>query len=234
MGNLFASFNTGVSGIHSAQTSMNTAAHNLANATTPGHTRQQAVVTDAFYSSRYGAYSNKIQVGLGTDVVKIRQIRNTFLDDQYRLQVGRQSFYEAQYDAVMEMEELFGELEAQEFLTSMTDLWNAVQELSKTPNDITCRSELVSLTSQFTERAQVLQQQLNEYQKNMNDEVQNQVDAINDIVSQIRDYNMLIRKYESTGESANDYRDARNLLLDQLGSIITFKPIEEKDGTISI
>lgn len=234
MGNLFASFNTGVSGLHSAQTSMNTTAHNLANATTPGHTRQQAVVTDAFYSSRYGAYSNKIQVGLGTDVVKIRQIRNAFLDDQYRIEVGRQSFYEAQYEAVQEMQELFGELEAQEFLESMTDLWTSVQELTKTPGDITCRSEFVSQAAQFIERAQVLQQQLNDYQKNMNDEVQNQVNEINDIVSQIRDYNMLIRKYEATGESANDYRDSRNLLLDQLGSIIKFKPIEEKDGTISI
>lgn len=156
MGNLFASFNTGVSGLHSAQTSMNTTAHNLANATTPGHTRQQAVVTDAFYSSRFGAYSNKIQVGLGTDVVKIRQIRNTFLDDQYRVQVGRQSFYEAQYAAVQEMQELFGELEAQEFLESMTDLWTSVQELTKTPGDITCRAEFVSQAAQFAERAQVL------------------------------------------------------------------------------
>lgn len=234
MGNLFASFNTGVSGIHSAQASMNTAAHNLANATTPGHTRQQAVVTDAFYTSRYGAYSNKIQVGLGTDVVKIRQIRNTFLDDQYRVQVGRQSFYEAQYEAVQEMEELFGEMEGQEFLVSMKDMWSAMSELAKDSGNITLRSEFVSQASQFVERAQVLQKQLNDYQENMNAEVQNQVNEINNIVSQIRDYNMLIRKYESTGEGANDYRDARNLLLDQLGSIIKFKPIEEKDGTISI
>lgn len=234
MGNLFASFNTGVSGIHSAQASMNTAAHNLANATTPGHTRQQVMVTDAFYASTYGAYSNKIQVGQGTNIAKIRQIRNTFLDDQYRVQAGRQSFYEAQYEAVQEMEELFGELEAQEFLTSMTDLWNAVQELTKTPNDITCRSELVSLSSQFAERAQVLQQQLNDYQQNMNSDVENQVREVNDIVSQIRDYNTMIRKYEATGEGANDFRDSRNLLLDQLGSIITFKVIEEKDGTISL
>lgn len=234
MGNMFASFNAGVSGLHSAQTSMNTAAHNLANATTSGHTRQQAIVTDAYYTSRYGAYANKMQIGLGTDVVKIRQIRNEFLDDQYRLQVGRQSFYEVQYNTVNELEDLFGEMEGEEFLNSISNLWSAVSEVGKYPDDIVCRAELVSVASQFVERSQVLWDQLKAYQQNMNIQVQQQVDKINDIVSQVADYNVLIRKFEATGEGANDYRDARNLLLDDLSSIIRFETHEEIDGTISI
>ena len=52
MGNLFASFNTGVSGLHSAQSSLYTTAHNIANATTEGYSRQQVIVTDAFYSEK--------------------------------------------------------------------------------------------------------------------------------------------------------------------------------------
>ncbi|MCM1244664.1 MAG: flagellar hook-associated protein FlgK [Roseburia sp.] len=234
MGNLFASFSTGVSGLHSAQTSLNTAAHNLANATTPGHTRQQAVVTDSFYSTRFGAYGNRMQIGYGTDVVQIRQIRNTFLDDQYRLQTGRQSFYEAQYDAVSEMETLFGELEAEEFIDSMTSLWEKLQELAKSPDDIVRRTELVSVSTQFIERAQVLQDQLKAYQTNMNDEIRSQVERVNEIVSEVSDCNMLIRRYEATGERANDYRDQRNLLLDELSSIIKFETSEERDGTVSI
>lgn len=234
MGNLFASFNTGVSGLHSAQQSLNTTAHNLSNTTTSGYSRQQVMVTDAYYTTRYGAYANRMQIGLGTDVAQIRQVRNTFLDAQYRLQVGRLGFYEAQYDAEQELEELFGELEGEEFQTSMSNLWTAMQELAETPNDIACRTEFVSMASQFIERAQVLQDQLNEYQKNMNQEIQNQVDQINNIVSEIGKYNVLIRKYEAAGEDANDYRDSRNLLLDQLGAIIKFKANEEIDGTLSI
>ncbi len=234
MGNLFASFSTGVSGLHSAQTSLNTAAHNLANATTAGHTRQQAVVTDAFYSTRFGAYGNRMQIGYGTDVVQIRQIRNEFLDEQYRLQTGRQSFYEAQYNAVNEMEDLFGELEAEEFVDSVNSVWKAIEELAKYPDDIVRRTELVSISTQFVERAQVLQDQLRAYQTNMNEAIMTQVNRVNDIVSQISEYNMLIKKYEATGENANDYRDQRNLLLDELSSIIKFETHEEKDGTVSI
>ena len=91
MGNLFASFNTGVSGLHSAQSSLYTTAHNIANATTEGYSRQQVIVTDAFYSTRYGAYANRLQIGKGTDIAEIRQVRNTFLDAQYRVQAGRQN-----------------------------------------------------------------------------------------------------------------------------------------------
>ena len=160
MGNLFASFNTGVSGLHSAQSSLYTTAHNLANATTKGYSRQQVIVTDAFYSTRYGAYANRLQVGLGTEVAEIRQVRNQFLDSQYRLQLGRQSFYEAQYQAVQEIEDLFGELEGEEFITSVTNLWSAVSNLAQEPNNIVLRSELVSTASQFTERANALRDQL--------------------------------------------------------------------------
>ena len=234
MGNLFASFNTGVSGLHSAQSSLYTTAHNIANATTEGYSRQQVIVTDAFYSTRYGAYANRLQIGKGTDIAEIRQVRNTFLDAQYRVQAGRQSFYEAQYKAVKEIEDLFGEMESEEFITSVTDLWSAVSNLAQEPNNIVLRSELVSTASKFTERANALRDQLVEYQTNMNQEVKNQVDQINDIVDQIRQYNELIQKYEATGESANDYRDSRNLLLDQLSTYVNVESYEEVDGTVSI
>lgn len=235
MGNLFASFNAGVSGLQAAQTSLYTAAHNLSNATTEGHTRQQVMVTDSPYTTQYGAWSNRIQVGKGADVATIRQVRNTFLDAQYRRQLARQSFYEAQYNAVTEIEDVFGEMEGEEFLDTLGEgLWKAISNLQESPQDIVARAELVSVASQFIERAGVLQNQLFEYQRNMNQEVQNQVNAINDIVSQVRDYNSLIRKFEATGERANDYRDARNLLLDQLGSYINYKQSEEVDGTVSI
>ena len=234
MGNLFASFNTGVSGLHSAQSSLYTTAHNIANATTEGYSRQQVIVTDAFYSTRYGAYANRLQIGKGTDIAEIRQVRNTFLDAQYRVQAGRQSFYEAQYKAVQEIEDLFGEMEGEEFITSVTDLWSAVSNLAQEPNNIVLRSELVSTASKFTERANALRDQLVEYQTNMNQEVKNQVDQINDIVDQIRQYNELIQKYEATGESANDYRDSRNLLLDQLSTYVNVESYEEVDGTVSI
>lgn len=106
MGNLMTSFNAGVSGLHSAQQSLTVTSHNLANAGTVGYTRQQVLVTDSFYQKSYGVHDNVMAVGTGTTISLTRQVRNTFFDDQYRLQVGRQQFYQANSNAALEIEDM--------------------------------------------------------------------------------------------------------------------------------
>ncbi len=234
MANLLTSFNAGVSGLHAANASLNTTAHNLANAQTQGYTRQQVLVTDSFYQTSYGAYGNQLQVGTGTVISTVRQIRNTFLDEQYRLQVGRQSFYQTNLNAAYELEDMLGELWGQQFSTSITDLKSALSSLAEDPSSIVYKDEVVSMAEQFIEQAKVLQDELNTYQTSLNSEVLEQVNAVNSLVTNIKDLNQKIRLYEATGESANDYRDKRNDYLDQLSEYISFDANEEVDGTISI
>lgn len=234
MGNLMTSFNAGVSGLHSAQASLTVTAHNLANASTTGYTRQQVLVADSYYQTSYGSHDNALQIGTGTTISLTRQIRNGFLDGQYRVQLGRQQFYEANSKAAMEIEDMLGELHGEEFKTSINDLWGALSSLATHADDIVYKDQLVMVASQFIEKAKVLQEELNTYQTSLNTEVKNQVDAINDIVGQIRELNKQIQKYEATGESANDYRDKRNECLDELSQYITFESSEQVDGTIMI
>ena len=234
MGNLMTSFNAGVSGLRSAQSSLYTAGHNLANAQTQGYTRQQTVVTDSFYQNTVGQYDNVLQVGTGTRVVTTRQVRNIFLDAQYRLQFGRQNFYEANRDTVFDIYNMMGEMDGQSFQDGILELEGMLRSFGVNCDDVVYKQQMVSVASQFIERAQVLQKDLNDYQTSLNQEVQKQVDTINSIVTEIKDLNKKIQKYEATGESANDYRDSRNDLLDQLSGIINFEVQEQQDGTVLI
>lgn len=234
MGNLMTSFNAGVSGLRSAQQSLTVTSHNLANAGTVGYTRQQVLVTDSFYQKSYGVHDNVMAVGTGTTISLTRQVRNTFLDDQYRLQVGRQQFYQANSNAALEIEDMLGELHGEEFQSSITDLCGALSSLATHADDIVYKDQLVMMASQFIERAKVLQDELNTYQTSLNTEVKKQVDTINDLVGKIKDLNREIQKYEATGEPANDYRDKRNEYLDELSQYITFETNEQPDGTITI
>lgn len=234
MGNLMTSFNAGVSGLHSAQASLNTTAHNLANAQTKGYSRQQVIITDSFYQNSISANDDLMQVGTGTTIVKTRQVRNTFIDGQYRLQVGREYFYRANSEATAEIEDMLGELQGEEFSTCISDLWTALSSLANEAENVVYKDKLVSVASQFIERAQVLQGQLNAYQTSLNTEIMNQVDSINNIVAEIKHLNKEIQKYEATGEDANDYRDKRNELLDELSQYINYEVNELVDGTITI
>lgn len=225
----------GVSGMRTSQNALNTTAHNLANVDTKGFVRQQVVLKDTMYRSlkvdRIG--SNQVGYGVTTDIV--RQVRDQFLDKSYRLEVGRQGFYDAQYTAVSELENVFGELEGVAFQDSIEDFWTSIQELVKEPDSITQKGLLVQTAVSLMERAELLQKQLTEYQLNLNTEILDTVHDINSIGDQISRLNKEICKVESAGvEQANDLRDERNLLLDELGQLANITYKEDANGIITV
>ena len=234
MANLMTSFYTGVSGLHSAQASLNTTSHNLANAQTKGYVRQQVLLSDSFYTKSIGPSDNTMMTGKGTVIQQTRQIRNEFLDYQYRVQNGRLGFYEKNKETAIEIQDMFGELYGEQFQSAVTELKTAIASLAEDPGNIVYKDQVVSIASQFVERAKVLQDELNSYQTSLDVEIKQEVDKINDIVYNIKDLNKKIQKYEAIGEPANDYRDQRNSLLDDLSKIIDYEINEEKDGTITI
>lgn len=228
------SFSTGVSGLKVSQSSVNMAAHNLANVQTAGYVRQQVVTVDFAYTNLKTTAFNTMQVGLGSNVAVIRQVRDVFLDKAYRLEYGRLSFYQTQTETAQEVESLFGELEGETFQETITDFWTSIQEVTKEPNDIVKRTSLVNEAKILIERATNLTQQLNKYQVSLNTEIMSKVNRINEIGDTIKVLNDKVRQYESGQEQANDYRDQRNQLLDELSGLISITYNEEMDGTVNV
>lgn len=231
---LFTSMFTGVSGLKVSQTSMNTVAHNLANVDTKGYTRQQ-IVTSPF--SNVTISSNAIgldQVGLGVNMAAIRQVRDVFLDQSYRLEIGRQGFYEKQWETAEEIESLFGEMQGTAFQEDLSDMWKAISELANEPDSLVKRGLVVSTANSFIDRAKIISTQMENYQVSLNKEVQTQVDRINEIGDQIQYLNDEIKKYEAGNERANDMRDARNLLLDELGGYANIQAKELINGGVDV
>lgn len=225
----------GVSGLTISQQSLNVAAHNLANTDTLGYVRQQVLTTDFVYRNLSNGTGNLAQVGLGTDMAIVRQVRDEFLDKSYRTESGRQGFYDAQYSTVREVEDLFGELEGIQFQNSMENFWSTLQEMSKTPDDIAARETFINTAVSFIERAEKISKQLNQYQININTEISDKVDRINDIASRIAYLNKEISFVENAGvEQANDYRDERNNLLDELGQLVNISYDELSTGVVVV
>lgn len=225
----------GVSGLKTSQNALNTTSHNIANAETKGFVRQQTIMMDAMYNKVGGNKISSWQIGLGTDTQVVRQIRDRFLDQAYRKESGRQGFYEVQYEAAFEMQEVMGELEGVQFQKSIEDFWVALQELAKEPDSIVTRATLIQCGVNFVEHAENIYEQIQTYQIDLNSQIQTKVDRINAIAEEIRELNSKIRFHEATGiEHANDLRDTRNNLLDELGGLIDITYTEETDGRVSI
>ncbi|MCQ2543106.1 MAG: flagellar hook-associated protein FlgK [Lachnospiraceae bacterium] len=216
---LMGSLHVGNSGLQTSQNALNTTAHNITNADTKGYVRQQTLLGDKKYNLLAidaSAVANK-QTGLGVTYQEVRQVRDVFLDETYREENGRLSFYDTEYDSISEIETLLGEMDGASFGESINDLWVAVQELSKDPSSPVTQGLLMQRAYAFVTDAQSVYQGLCDYQDNLNNSIGNTVSEINDIGHKIWDLNEAIRKIENGGvEHANDLKDQRNMLLDDL------------------
>jgi len=225
----------GVSGLNVSQAALNVTAHNLTNVDTEGYVRQQTVLTDSSYINIGDSHISKMQKGLGANFATVKQVRDIFLDKSYRQEIGREGFYEAQSESVDEIEGLFGELEGESFQDTMDQLWVSLQELAKEPESVVARSSLIQTAVTFVERSENISNQLKEYQINLNTKIKDQVTRINEIGDEIKTLNLKIRQYESTGvEHANDLRDQRNLLLDELGGMVNITGKENTNGVVNV
>ena len=133
------------------------------------------------------------------------------------------------------IEDVLGETEGVEFREAMNDIWNNLQDLSTNPESVVNRELFISQTESFLEKAKNIYSALTDYQIGLNTEIATQVDKINQISDKIAKYNGLIAKAEASGvENANDYRDARNQLMDELAGYTYYTYNEDSKGMVQI
>ncbi|MDE5700728.1 MAG: flagellar hook-associated protein FlgK [Lachnospiraceae bacterium] len=236
---LFGSLYLGDSGLRTSQNALHTVAHNLSNLNTPGYVRQQVANTDTTYT--YGGRTVRgwvQQVGTGSKYAECRRVRDQYLDIAYREEYGRSSYYEVSYSAILQIEDIIGELDGAAFKESVwgtTGLWNAMQELSKDPNNTVNMSMLMSKAASFIENATAVYSSLQEYQNNLNTQIKDSVKEINSIGNRIYELNKEIMRVEIGGvENANDLRDERDQLLDMLAGYGNITYYEADNSAVSV
>ena len=234
---LMGSLYIGVSGLQTGQNVLNSTAHNLTNIDTKGYTRQQPLLGSRSYitvSKNPRAVSNQ-QYGLGVNFSAVRQVRDYFLDKTYRKESGRSMFYEVSTETMEQVETILGEMNGEDFQTSLTNLWTAVQELAKDPSSSVTQGLLVQRASEFLDRAGAVADDLKDYQDSLNRKVKENVTTINKYGNQILELNKQIQRIEAAGiEHANDLRDTRNQILDELGKLCKMNYSEDYYGNITV
>lgn len=234
---LMGSLYIGTSGLQTGQNALNTVAHNLTNASTVGYTRQQVLLNDRQYitmskNPKSVAYQ---QTGLGVYYAQTRQVRDYFLDKTYRKESGRCAFYEVSYETMTEVEALLGEMDGKTFSEALNNLWVTVQELAKDPTSAVNQGALVQRATQFVSKANAVYDGLASYQDNLNLEIKEDIDRVNEIGRQIYDLNKQILNIEIGGtEQANDLKDTRNALLDELAALTNMSYEEDYDGCVGV
>lgn len=234
MANGMTGLYVGLSGLNAAQTALNTTAHNLSNINTTGYTRQQIGFSASTYVTYGSNATGTMQYGLGVDISAIRRIRDDLIDEAYRSENGRLGYYSSQYEAVSEIESVFGELQGVTYQKSLENLQKSISELAENPGSTDARASLIQYATAFVDRSNSVYSSLVSYQKDLNTRISTLVDKVNTLSGTIADLNGKIAEVEGTGQHANDYRDQRDNALDVLSGIMNITYKEGSNGQVDV
>ncbi len=220
----FFGLNISYTGLTSANAGLNTTANNISNAETDGYSRQQAVQEANRALRTFTTYGC---AGAGVDTIAIERIRDEFYDDKFwdnneKLgEVNIKSYY------MKSIENYFTDSDSVSgFNTAFNLMFNALEELSKNSGDTATKSQFIMYTQSLCDYFNNVSGQLSELQKDVNMEIKDTVSQINSIGEQIATLNKQINTIELTGAKANELRDKRALLIDELSQYVSVETRE--------
>ncbi|HHV38351.1 MAG TPA: flagellar hook-associated protein FlgK [Tepidimicrobium sp.] len=219
-------FNTAVKGLLASQRSLYIVNHNISNINTKGYSRQQGVqrATTPFHMTGVG------MLGTGTTIEDIIRMRDSYIDFKYWNENAPKGEWIVKRDGLEELEKLFGEPSDNSFRKYLDDFYLALDNMSKNPSDMSFREpvkeNVLALTRHINETAKRLQDMKKEQEFSM----ETMERRINDLAIQITSLNKQIYATELDGRKANDLRDRRELLIDELSEIVDIRADESTDG----
>ncbi len=228
-------------GLFISQNQLDVTGHNISNVDTPGYTRQRISTASLppMAGHSFIGIDTKSTSGRGVETLCIEQVRNPFLDYQYRKENATTSNWQTKEQYFEYVEALFNnELDDIVNTTGISTLfsgfYDALQELQKAPADKEVRVNLQQQALKMTQSMNYYYNRLVEQQDTLNESVRITVNEINALAKQIAQLNEQIYGYELSGAKANDLRDQRNTLLDALGGIVNINAYENESGQMIV
>lgn len=222
--------NTAVSGLLTAKRGLYTASHNIDNTTTPGYSRQRIYqnATSAYHIPRDGF------LGSGTSIDNIGRVRNSFIDFKYWYQTAPTAEWTSKNETLDEVQKILGEPSNASFSKYMDDLYDSLNDLKKNPSDLAYREPVRENAKAFARHLNETASKLLQLQKDTLQEARDVVEKVNGLAHQIANLNRQIYEQEIDGRIANDLRDRRDLIVDELSKYVSVKVSETfptaKDG----
>lgn len=206
------------SGLSAYQAALNTTANNISNEQTKGYSRQAANLSasDALrVNAKYGS------MGSGVTVNSIKQIRSEYYDTKYWQNQASLGLYETKLGYLEQIENYFIDDDTEKgFSTILNKMFNSLDTLTHPAGDTNVRQQFISDAQSFMTYFNSVATGLGQIQDSVNEEIKSIVENINAIGKKISLLNKQINVIEVQGGYANELRDQRALLIDELSSIV--------------
>lgn len=229
MASTFYGLTIAYSGLNAYQAALNTTGHNISNVETEGYCRQYVEQTAA---DPLRTYTNAGMLGGGVTVNGIEQMRDIYYDYKYWNNNAKLGEADTHYYYMLQIENYFkgsttadmdNPAVADDFTALFSNMFNSLEEVAKNPSNTSYRNNFIHTAQSFAEYFNSVYGELQKLQEDCNLEIKSKVNQINSIAERIATLNKQINVIEGTGSKANDLRDKRALLVDELSKIV---PVE--------
>jgi len=215
----FFGLNIAYSGLLNSNAGLNATSNNISNAETEGYSRQQ-VSSGAAESLRvwttYGC------VGAGVETLAIERIHDDFYDSKYWANNTKTGEYNMKDYYMKQIEDYFRDDSSIEgFTTIFNRMMDSLSEVKKNPSSVSTKSQFIGYAGNICDYFNSMASSMEQIQKDVNSEIKLKIDEINSLASEIATINKQINVIELGGASANELRDKRALLVDELSSIVS-------------
>jgi len=219
-------------GLFAQQTALQTTGHNIANANTTGYSRQVVNLVASRPLEAVGMTSSALpgQIGQGVEFDHINRIREKFLDSQYYNENKNYGDWSTRQDTLEKLETIVNEPSDTSIRTVMENFWNSWQELSKSPEDLTARAVVKENALALTDAFNHVSGQLSDLNSDLTENIKVKATQIDTTLNQVVSLNKEIHRVEGLGNDANDLRDQRDVLVDNLSKMINVTVTDTDNG----
>jgi flagellar hook-associated protein 1 len=236
----FYGLQTSLRGLLAQQRALDTTGHNVANASTAGYSRQEAVMAAApALVIPQGAVQGGAgaHIGAGVDVLAYRRIRDTFLDLQYRAQATRLGEEAGRAQGLDRAELALSEPGDDGINKQLSEFWSAWGDLANAADDPAARTSLLEKADSLADAFGIVDAQLELVGQQAADEYAALTapgGEVEQIGREIAALNDTIKRFVTAGDTPNDLMDQRDVLLDKLAALGTTSIVGNADGSVDV
>jgi flagellar hook-associated protein 1 FlgK len=229
---LFPALNTALSGLQTQISALQTAAHNVANAATPGYSRQRVEIEanrplDLVFA----------QLGTGVRLKAIRRIIDQSLEERLQNATSLLAQFKVKSDVLTRLEAALAGLTEHDIGAALDRLFGAIQDLSSRPEDLSARTLVIQHAGVLSDVIGYLSKEIRDSRDSLDTDLNSVISDINRLTTEIAELNHEIVSAENAGMdlgAANDLRDKRGLRLKELAELINIKTVETSTGEVNV
>ncbi len=229
MSSLFGTMSVALQSLLTQQGALEVTANNIANANTPGYSREVPVLEES-----PPILSGNTMVGTGVTLASVQSVRDNILDLRIDQETSQQSSLNSYVDSMNQVQALFNETQGTGLQTDLSNFFNSFQSLATDPTSSSLRQSVLIAGQNLANGFSQTSNNLATIQQGLDQSVLQNVQQVNQLTAQVANLNQQIAMVSNSGDNPGSLEDQRDEDLTNLSNLIDTAVIYSNNGTVTV